>query len=60
MITDVSFHDGTMQRIALPGNTLAYGHADTISKGWPFFGVSGSYKVRQQMMLSGFACLCAT
>ena len=45
MIIDVIFRDLTRERIILPGSTLAYGHAGTISKGvalvWAIWLVAG-------------------
>ena len=45
MILDVMFKDESLERIVLPGSTLAYGHSDTLSKGvallWALFLVAG-------------------
>ena len=45
MIIDVNLHDGSMERITLPGSTLAFGFTDTLSKGvallWAIWLVAG-------------------
>ena len=45
MIVDINLYNGETTRLILPGSTLAYGHADTISKGvalvWALWLVAG-------------------
>ena len=45
MVIDVNFKDGRMERIILPGSTLAYGHCSSLDKGialiWAIWLVAG-------------------
>ena len=45
MILDVMLTDGSLERLVLPGSTLAYGHTDSVSKGvalvWALWLIAG-------------------
>ena len=45
MVVDINFRDNSMERLTLPGSTLAYGHTDTLSKSvaliWAIWLVAG-------------------